>query len=182
VSRNNFRAKRRFTQALSLLLAIFAGCSSNGESSKTVKAVAALNNDNIQRLSNLYLGYLLRHSWQGPKDEVALKTFVLHEMDPKKLEMMQIDPFKIDNLFVSPRDQKPFKIKYGVNSLPGANVPVVFEETGVGGRRQVGFTGPIVEEVDEKRYGELWDEKAHSEAGLSPMPTKQKQDASESKL
>jgi hypothetical protein len=183
VSGKYVRAKWRFTKAPFLLLVvIFAGCSWSGENDKVAHSVAALNCEKIQRLANLYLGYQARHSWQGPKDEVALRSFALREMDPKKLEMMQIDPFKLDDLFVSPRDHKPFKVKYGVNSLPGANVPVVFEDTGVGGRRQVGFTGPMVEEVDEKHYSELWDEKAPTETGVSPLPRKQEEEGSGSNL
>jgi hypothetical protein len=178
-----FRIQTDMIQTLSLLLTIIVvGCSGGNDSGNIARSVAALNTDNIERLSNLYLGYQIRHGWQGPKDEAALRSFALREMDPKKLEMMQIDPFQLDNLFVSTRDQKQFKVKYGVNSLSGANVSVVFEDTGVGGRRQVGFTGPIVEEVDEARYNKLWDEKVSAETELSPAPTKQNQETSESKL
>jgi hypothetical protein len=77
---------------------------------------------------------------------------------------MNVDPTKLDVVFVSSRDHTPFKVKYGVGGGPGINVAVVFESSGVEGNRQVGFTGPIVEEVGEDHYKDLWSGKATAPA------------------
>ncbi len=34
---------------------------------------------------------------------------------------------------------------------------LVFEDTGVNGKRSVAFNGPVVEEEDESRYKDLWE-------------------------
>lgn len=141
--------------ALLLFAMFFAqGCSSGSVTAQ----VAAKNDSNIKRLVNLYSGYQLTHSWHGPKDENALRNFVTsHGLPEKNFEMMGIDPKNLDALFKSERDGKSFKIKFGVSGGIGSVNPVVFETEGVSGKRQVGFTTPIVEETDEARYSELWE-------------------------
>lgn len=139
------------------------GCSSGSVSNQ----VAALNDSNIKQLANLYYAYQRAHGFQGPKDEDALKQFVKNDMDPKKLQMMKVDATKLDTLFISDRDQRPFVVKYSTGGGLGANVPVVFEKTGVNGKRQVGFTGSIVEEVDDAKYNELWE--GHRPANADPQ-------------
>jgi hypothetical protein len=142
--------------ALSGIIFWFSGgCSSDNVASQ----VASLNDANIKQVANLYYAYQRSHGWQGPKDEATLKQFVKNDMDPNKLALMKIDPSKIDDIFISQRDQKPFKIKFSVGGGPGANVPVVFEASGVDGKRQVGFTGPLVQDVDSSQYDALWNGK-----------------------
>jgi hypothetical protein len=133
------------------LLLLSLGCSQSVES-----RVQNLNDSHIKQLTNLYFGYQRSHGWQGPKDAAALKDFVKHDMDPTKLEMMKVKVDKLDDLFVSQRDHKPFKIKYSMGGGPGASVAVVFEDTGIEGKRQVGLTGPRIQEVDDAQYDELW--------------------------
>jgi len=95
----------------------------------------------------------LTHGWQGPKDEKVLRDFVTHHGLPEKnFQMMGIDSTKLDALFTSERDGKQFKIKYGVAGGIGSVNPIVFEREGYGGKKMVGFTTPIVEEVAEARY------------------------------
>jgi hypothetical protein len=154
---------------LLVLIGMLAGCSSNNVESQ----VAAMNSNNIKRMSNLYAAYQLRNGYVGPKDLATLKEFIQHGLEPRRLEMMQIKPEEFDKLTISERDGKPFKIRFSVQSGPLIpSIPVVFEEAGVDGKRQIGFTDSSVREVDDAKYKELWSEKstaaAPTEGGQQP--------------
>jgi hypothetical protein len=137
--------------AAASFLAALAGCSGNSTESQ----VAALNTSNIQRLANMYSAYQNSKGNGGPKDEKDFKAFIKN-FDPPKLEMMGIDPNSLDALFTSERDGKPFKIRYKVGGGRGSEAPVVFEQTGKEGKKQVGYTGKSkVEDVDDARHAQL---------------------------
>jgi hypothetical protein len=140
--------------ALSIILA--AGCSDG-----TASSIASYNNANIKRLTNLYSSYQAAHSFQGPTDEASLRSFV-KDQAPWRLQLMQVDADKLDELFISERDHKPFKVKYGVVSGPGAVNALVFEQQGTSGKRQVGLNGGTVEEADEAQYKEMWEGHWHA--------------------
>ncbi len=133
-------------------VALVAGC---GPGDAQSKMIAESNKTNLQRLSNLYMKYQSRNGWKGPKDEATFKAFIQGD-DPTSLKDMGVNPAALDTLFVSERDQQPFKVRYAVAGGMGATDAVVFETVGAGGRRQVGFTGMTVEEVDEARWNELF--------------------------
>jgi hypothetical protein len=67
----------------------------------------------------------------------------------------------IEELFVSPRDGKPYKILYGeaAKKAPSggpAGAPVIaYEQQGQGGRRWVASAMGAIEEVDEARLKQL---------------------------
>lgn len=147
-----------YTVCISLLLTAFvAGCS-NGDNSES--ALANANGTNLQRLANLYIAYQTEHDWRGPQDEPAFKTF-LKGVKAATLERIGIDPNQIDALFISERDGQPFKIRYGVaGSVMGSSEPVVFEATGDGTTRQVGFLNMQQRAVDATEYDALWSGKA----------------------
>jgi hypothetical protein len=140
-----------------------AGCGDN-----TAEQVGAMNTSNIQRIGNIYAGFQNYKGNKGPKDEAEFKTFI-KEYDPGKLKMMKIDPAKVDELFTSERDGKPFKVRYGVGGGRGSSDPVVFEQEGKDGKKQVGYTGGKVEEVDDATYQKLWG-KGSAPAAVSPKP------------
>ena len=150
----------RWALALVSIL-LFVGC---GERNDPDSLIARGNQENIQRLANLYGGYQSRHGWMGPKDKETFLAFIqsIHE---RKLERMGIDKSEIDGLFVSPRDNEEFKIRYGVAGGMGASAPVVFEATGEDGKRKVAFTAMRNEEVNAERYDLLWSGKGDREAG-----------------
>jgi hypothetical protein len=142
--------------AATYLLVALAGCSGND----TASQVAAINTSNIQRLANMYSGYQNMKSSGGPKDEKDFKAFIKN-FDPAKLKMRGIDPNGLDALFTSERDGKPFKIRYQVGGGRGSEAPVIFEQVGKEGKKQVGYTGlSKVEEVDDARYAQLWSGKS----------------------
>jgi len=122
-----------------------------GCSNDTANQVAAMNKSNMQRLCNLYAAHQNMKGGKGPKDEADFKTYV-KEYDPEKLSMMGIDTNKVDDLFKSERDGQPFKFRFSVGGGRGSVDAVVFEQTGVNGKRQVGFTGGTIEEVDDAAY------------------------------
>jgi hypothetical protein len=138
---------RRGLAAATLLgMVTLVGCSD-----KVAQQLGEMNKSNIQRISNLYAGYQNTQGGKGPKDEADLTRFI-KEYDPNKLKMMGIDPNDVPKLLTSERDGKPFKIRWGVGGGRGSVAPVVFEQEGKDGKKQVGFTGGKVEEVDDAQY------------------------------
>ena len=128
-----------------------SGCSRNDPSSR----IGEMNDTRIKQLANLYMAHQTRNGSNGPKDEKAFKDFIQHGMAPHRLEMMRVDPTKVDDLVISERDGQPFVIKYGQSGGIMSKLPVVFAKEGKAGKRQVGFTNGQVEEVDDLRYQEL---------------------------
>ncbi|MEM8865539.1 MAG: hypothetical protein AAGF31_08330 [Planctomycetota bacterium] len=118
--------------------------------------LAEANSNNIERMANLYNVFQSRHNWRGPKSEAELKAF-LNNWNPRKLENIGVDPNAIDELFISGRDGEPFKVRYGVpGNIMGSDAPVVFEATGVDGKRMVGFLNMTSREVEADEYERLW--------------------------
>ncbi len=130
-----------------------AGCSN---SSDPTNALAKANETNLQRIANLYFAFQTENDWRGPADEAQFKKYI-HSINPDKLTRIGIDPAKIDELFISERDGQPFKIRYGVpGNVRGSSEPVVFEATGDGDKRLVGFLNMQQREVDAAEYDSLW--------------------------
>jgi hypothetical protein len=67
------------------------------------------------------------------------------------LEKLRVD--SIDELFVSERDGQPLVVVYG--SPPAGSDVVVYEHTGVNGKRLVGHRIGMVEEADEATFKSL---------------------------
>jgi len=158
-------------------LLMFSGCSDDHGAS----AIAKVNSSNIQRLTNLYSAFQMNRYGPGPKDEPEFKRFIKEEMGPYHLGLMGIDPNGIDAIFISERDHKPFKVRYGVNGGPGIVNAVVFEDEGVGGKKQVGINGGTVMEVDDAQWQDMWSGKWHPAATGTPMINMQQGAASKAK-
>ena len=132
---------------------LLIGCSSRTDPDS---AIARVNTTNIQRLANLYFTFQSQHEWRGPAGEAEFKSF-LHKYNPHKLSRIGVDPNALDKLFISERDELPFKIRYGVlGSAMGSSAPVIFESAGNGKRRFVGFLDMQQREVDDSEYDALW--------------------------
>jgi hypothetical protein len=138
-----------------LAVGLFGLVAAFGCSDQVARQVAAMNDTNLKKVSSLYRFYQYRNGWQGPKDAAALRAFV-DQAPPKKLEMMQVDPARFDELLVSERDGQPAKVRWGVAIGPTDVQPLVFEATGVNGKRVVVFSNAETEEVDTARYDTLW--------------------------
>ena len=141
---------------LTCLLAIqwlTAGC---GSGDVAGDMFAKANNINIKRLSSLYSVYSAQHGYKGPKDESEFKAFI-GQIDRKRLEMIGVDPDDIDGLFVSERDNQPFRIRWDLPVRPRQGpIPIVFEEDGEGGKKMVAFSSYVCREVDHEEYDRLW--------------------------
>ena len=150
--------------AAAAVVAVVAGCSDSSIS----RQVAAMNDSRIKQLANLFRFYQATNGWVGPKDEATLRTFVA-SAPAKNLAMMGVDPTKFDELLVSDRDGKPFRVRWGVTIGPLEEQAVVFEQDGHDGKRFVAFTGARAEEVDTDRYEKLWKGESIS-GGVAPAP------------
>jgi len=149
----NIKLRGFIVQCGCLLAGLLIGCSSR---TYPDSAIARVNGTNIQRLANLYFTFQSQHEWRGPADEAEFKSF-LHQYNPHKLSRIGVDPNALDKLFISERDELPFKIRYGVlGSAMGSSAPVIFESAGDGKRRFVGFLDMQQREVDESEYDALW--------------------------
>ncbi len=163
------RRVRLISGMLFALLLVSTGCSD-----KVAQQVGEMNKSNIQRVGNMYAAFQNTvGGGRGPKDEAEFTKFI-REYDPNKLQMMGIDANNVSGLLTSERDGKPFKIRYNVSGGRGAVAPVAFEQDGKDGKKQVGFTGGKVEEVDDTTYKEYWSGKSGTTApaaGPTGRPT-----------
>jgi len=131
--------------ALALLLscaAVGLGCSkSNGD-------LAARETSHVRVLTNLHalattkLGHV-------PRDEQELKQTIAKL--PMNLDKLKVR--SIDELFTSERDGQPLVVVYGPTNIESD--VVVYEKTGVNGKRMVGHRIGMVEEVDDAELKKL---------------------------
>jgi hypothetical protein len=142
-----------------------AGCNRD----RTAETVAAMNTSNVQRLANLYAAHQNYKNGQGPASEAEFREFI-RTYDPNKLAMMGVNPEELDRLFTSESDNKPLKLRYKIAGGRGSKDPVVFEQEGREGKRRVGFTGGVVEEVDDPTYRQLWSAKPSGPPGPAGAP------------
>jgi hypothetical protein len=149
--------------AVAAVAAGLAGCSGDDVSGE----VAAQNKSNIQRLANLYSAHQVYKGGRGPKTEAEFRQFI-QAFEADKLQMMGVDTGNLDALFRSERDGKPFRIRYDVGGGRGSVDPVVFEQDGQGGTKQVAFTGGKVEDLDDTAYNQLWAAKAPGRQKAAP--------------
>jgi hypothetical protein len=143
-----------------IALGIVCGCSRDDPANR----IGAMNDTRIKQLANLYMAHQMRNASNGPKDEAAFKTFIKSGMPSHRLEMMRVDPNKVDDLFVSERDGQPFVVKYGQSGGPMSQLAVVFEKEGQAGKKQVSFTNGKVEDLDDAKYQDLLQGKKQPDA------------------
>lgn len=122
---------------------------------------------NAKRLGTMYTQFQTQNvqtGFMGPKDKDEFVAFI-KKQNPVHLARIGIDWNDLDTLFVSERDNQPYKIRWEVQSESrGPAQPVVFEQTGVDGQFVVGFTGFMQKTVDKSEYDRLWAEGANSES------------------
>jgi len=130
----------RFVPLFVCCLALVAGCS--GKAPDAGRA-------NLETLAQYYNMYTGENKGAAPPDEASFKKYLA----AKKVT-------DADKLFVSPRDQQPYKVKYGGKSGPdytskglvtpdqAANQTIIAEEqTGVGGKRLAAYNSGVVKEI-----------------------------------
>ena len=141
---------RFFHLATVLLLASWfagPGCSNKLPSLET------LNDSNIRRLHSAYSIYMKRNGFTGPKDEQELKSYLQSNQTAKALlGRMGVEIDSLDEIFVSERDGKRFKIRWGVSGVE--DHAIIFEAEGIDGKRLVAFSRPRELTADE--YEGYW--------------------------
>lgn len=135
---------------------LFMGLAIFGCSASTVQEVPG--HDNLQSLSVLYGRYVGSHRGKPPANLDEFKKWI-RQLDQASLTQLQVDLGKLDELFVSPRDHQPFGFIFSASAMtPGpdgkGNV-VIYEQTGVGGKRMVAYSLARIEEVDEVTFKRL---------------------------
>jgi hypothetical protein len=133
-------------RAASLLLVVGAVClgCGRGSNSEPVK----IESSHARLLTMLYnrMSSRLGHS---PRDEKEFKNAIASANIPP--QNMKVD--SIDQVFISERDGKPLVVAYA-GPAPGSDV-IIYEQEGVNGKRMIGHSIGMVEEVDEARFREL---------------------------
>ncbi len=98
------------------MLCYLSGLAQSIDNQQAARAIAAVNHNNIQRLTNLYTTFQAAHYGPGPQNETEFKNYIADAVGPAHLKLMQVDPDNIDAVFVSERDHKPFRVKYGIRA------------------------------------------------------------------
>lgn len=148
MTRFSLRPQWRFVLLVSLGV-IAAGCRHQGG------AELAPAESNVKNIAIFYGRYMSQNRGQTPPDKEALKKFIASH---PATELAALKITDVEPMFVSPRDQQPYVVLYGVKLPPPspAGSPVIaYEKDGVGGRRFVAFANAGVEELDEARFREL---------------------------
>jgi hypothetical protein len=136
---------------LGVMAAFFTvGCSGGSD---------ALNSPTAARLKGLATMYLDCVATKGnsPANEAELKKH-MRRIDAIQLNMVGFQRDKIDEAFVSLRDNQPFEMVYGVTpgTLGAKDAPIVaYEKTGVGGKKLVVNLSTHVAYVTEQQLQDM---------------------------
>ena len=106
----------------------------------------------LKPLVILYAQAFAQNRGRPPANEEKFKSFLAKEGE-YLLESYKLN--SVDDLLISERDGKPYVIFYGKRPQGVARDLCAYEKDGVDGKRYVGYTLGIVEEVDETRFREL---------------------------
>jgi hypothetical protein len=129
--------------AITACLAFAVGCGRG----KSTSANAAQQSH--VRLLTAYYSSAVSKLGHAPRDEQEFKSAI--NLPPASMEKFNIK--SLDELFVSERDGQPLVVAYGA-SRPASDI-VVYEKTGVDGKRLVGRQLGMVEEVDDATFNKL---------------------------
>lgn len=111
---------------------------------------------NLQALAVFYGRFISQNKGVGPPNEEAFKKFI-RGLRPEEFQSFGVDASNIDPLFVSPRDNQPYGIAWGLQgAMPGpdGSAMVIWEQTGVSGKRFVADAVGKIEEVDETTWNQ----------------------------
>lgn len=107
----------------------------------------------LLEVTRAYVAHLRTHRDRPPADEAEFKN-ILAQAGGAALQRAGVGT--IDELLVSPRDSQPFVIRYGDAARPLLERGVVaYEQTGVSGRRLVGYALGYVGQVDQQAFDAL---------------------------
>jgi len=107
----------------------------------------------LDRLLDFYRKHLDEKK-KPPQDEASFKEYIRGLPDDQK-QGFGMTP-NVDDLFVGPRDNKPYVIRYKVKfSASGDTEAIAWESTATDGIRYVALSVGYVQEYDEERFAEL---------------------------
>lgn len=133
-------------------LSLFLGCSRD----KADEMFASVNASNIQRVANLYCVYQAQNNFVGPENEEQFKNFI-SQMHPSRHKSYGINVDRLDELFISERDNQPLKIRWKLVAKPRQGpIPIAFESEGRNGKFMVAFSSFEIGEFDLAEYEQLW--------------------------
>jgi len=139
-----------------LILALSVGCLLlTGSVGCNKPTVAKGVNARIRPLAILFLRFTSQHRGKSPQNREELEKFI-DTQGPRELEAFGIK--KMEDLFVSERDEQPYVVRYGIDiPPPGPNgqTAVAYESKGLNGNRLVVFSTAGVEEVGTARLKQL---------------------------
>lgn len=134
-----------------LYVFLIVGCLQVGCGNSTTSVNEERLGSNLSELAVWYHRFVSTHSGRPPGDEENFKKFI-------QAYGFQADTGRgintVDDLFMSPRDQKPYIVVYGKQ---GSFVPdiIAYEQDGVDGRRWLASSMTTVAEVDSEKFRKL---------------------------
>jgi hypothetical protein len=146
----------RFVQfSTTLLVTALAGCSRSHSSDEVAPSADDVASIHLSEIGLLYGTYLGQSRGRPPKAVKQLEDFGQGRISPEHLAA--IHAANVAELFISPRDGKPYKmVNYTRVPAPSADPVVVFyEQQGEDGTRRVALLGGGSIVLDEERLGKL---------------------------
>ncbi|HEX3151442.1 MAG TPA: hypothetical protein VHR66_25415 [Gemmataceae bacterium] len=133
----------------SIALLGFAGCSKDDKPQDDSER-------NLKALAVLFGKYSNKNRGAGPANEADFKKWI-KSLPGSELEGLNVNGVNSDAMFTSPRDNQPYGIawKFVQTGVPNPNAPgpmVVWEQTGVNGKRKVSDMLGRVEEIDQATF------------------------------
>lgn len=161
-SRNWNRVKCIAGITLGIAVAGLAGC--RAKSDVPVGDAA----ENIRKLTLAYVQYAASHRGIGPPSQEVLTKYLV---DQKEFTREEIDRF-----FVSPRDNQPYVIRWGIRpvgtGVMGPDPPkpaiLIFEQTGVESVRYVADGQMSVKELSAEEFAQAVPDDRPPAAAQSP--------------
>ena len=152
------------------------GC---GSKTLTHSLMQEKNKQNIQKVANTYtLFFAMNPKRKGPSSKEELVNYIQNEKTiSRNLNFMGIDRESYESYFTSENDGEEFVVRWNQRvPTDGGGIPIVFENTGIDGVRQVALSNSIIVDAkDDEKYQELMSGKiSESEAGEKEqrlMPT-----------
>jgi hypothetical protein len=134
-----------------LVASVFAGCS------RKSSGPIAQEQTNLSWLGSKYGMYISQQGGHAPKTLDDLRKFVETTTTPEQLDRLKVA--KVGDLFISPRDGKPFAmISYDKFPPPTGDQPlpvVLYETVGQDGRRSIAFLGGGTKTVEESELQKM---------------------------
>jgi len=135
---------RGLSLVVALASTVAAGCGGAAPPDKQETA-------HLRSIVSLY-NFASSQNGRPPANEQQFKEFVA------KNGSAVMERFNIrnpDDLFISERDGQPFVIVYEPRPKGLSRDVIAYEQTGVDGKREVGMSLGMIQEVDEGRFREL---------------------------